>query len=112
MVERVEGVGKFAGIGGKDVRVESATITLSITDGELCNLLGKCDLLVGFKIIAFRKGACLLKNTAGTGMGILDVGPALALEVQCLFPVKDRALLRRDFYDIIPDGSKTDRLCD
>ena len=57
---------------------------------ELCDLLGECYLLVGLKVITFGECACLFKNTAGTGMGILDVRPALALEIQRLLPVKDR----------------------
>ena len=44
-------------------------------------------------------------------MGVLDVGAALAFEVQRLLPVKDRALLGRDLHDIVADCGKADRCC-
>ena len=110
VIERVEGVSKFPCIGGKDVRAELGDHLLD-DHREPGDLLGESDLLFGLKIEALRKVPGFLKDTAGPGMGVLDVGAALPLEVQCLLPVKDRALLRRYLHDIIADGGKTDRFC-
>ena len=54
VIERVEGVRKFAGIGGKDMRAEFGDHPLDDLR-ELGNLLCKGNLLFGLEIEAFRE---------------------------------------------------------
>ena len=111
MVKCVKSISEFTGIRSEHVRVEFGR-DLFYHRWEPCNLLGESNFLFGFQFIAVGKCASFLENAAGTGMRILDVGTTLALEIQCLLPVKNRTFLRRNLYDIIADGCQPDRFCD
>ena len=111
VVKCVEGVGKLPGIDGKDMRVEFGNHTLD-DHGEAGDLLSKGDLIICLQFKVFGERPCFLQYTAGSGVSVLDVGAALPFEVKGVLPVKDRALLRRDLYDIIADGGKPDRTGD
>jgi len=67
-----------------------------------CHLLYKIDFSILDKQsrLNFYEGVpgclffCFLENTAGTGVGILDIGSALLFEVKSFLPVENRGLLR------------------
>ncbi len=111
MVEGVEEIGEFAGIESEEVRPEF--LDGLFDDGrEPGEVPGKRDLMLGLVVVSLLELPCFFEDAAGPGVGVLDVGPALPLEVERLLPVKDRALLGRDLHDVVADGGDGDRLCD
>ncbi len=62
-----------------------------------CHLLDEVDFAIFDKKrgIDFQRGGpgcflfCFFEDTAGTGMGVLDIGSSLLLKVQGFFPVEN-----------------------
>ena len=80
MIEGVERVRQFMGISGEQVRVEFGDYPVD-DDRELCDLLCERNFLFGLKVIALRECAGFFENATSAGMGILEIGTALAFEV-------------------------------
>src|SRR5208337_3404827 len=102
-----EDVRQFMAVCGKQVRSEFGDHFFDYS-GEFCYFLCKCNLLNGFKIVTFTKGACFFKNTTCPCMGILNIWAALAFKVKSLVPVKNRAFLGGYLYNIVPDACPCD----